>query len=69
MQFIVESTIKRMSLTKYSDRWCVCFRHMCMVMRGVQKLKSKTLTSAMLGAFREDQKSRDEFLSLTRTSH
>jgi len=33
-------------------------------MRGVQKLHSKTVTSAMLGEFRKDPKSREEFMSL-----
>lgn len=40
--------------------------HMCMVMRGVQKPSSKTVTSCMLGALREDPRSRDEFLTLIR---
>ena len=39
-------------------------RHMCMMMRGVEKQNSQMKTSAMLGSFREDQKTRDEFLSL-----
>ena len=39
-------------------------RHLCMMMRGVQKQNSKTITSALRGAFREDPKTRDEFLRL-----
>jgi GTP cyclohydrolase IA len=38
-------------------------RHLCMMMRGVEKQHSSTVTSAMLGAFREHE-TRDEFLSL-----
>jgi GTP cyclohydrolase I len=41
-------------------------RHLCMVMRGVEKQNSKAMTSAMLGIFRENKQTRDEFLSLVR---
>ena len=39
-------------------------QHMCMMMRGVQKQNSVMTTSCMLGAFREKQSTRNEFLSL-----
>jgi len=39
-------------------------RHFCMMMRGVEKLHSGTVTSAMLGGFRRRKDTRDEFLSL-----
>jgi GTP cyclohydrolase I len=41
-------------------------RHLCMMMRGVEKQHSAAVTSSMQGAFR-DIKTRDEFLSLIRT--
>ncbi len=39
-------------------------RHLCMMMRGVEKQHSGAVTSAMLGAFRSHKETRDEFLSL-----
>ncbi len=39
-------------------------RHLCMEMRGVQKIGNDTVSSAMLGAFREEQSARQEFLCL-----
>jgi GTP cyclohydrolase IA len=41
-------------------------RHFCMMMRGVEKQHSGTVTSAMLGAFRDRKETRDEFLALVR---
>ncbi len=43
--------------------------HLCMMMRGVQKQNSKTITSAMRGSFLENQMTRDEFLRLCMTEH
>ncbi len=39
-------------------------QHLCMMMRGVEKQHSATITSAMLGVFRDNPKTREEFLSL-----
>jgi GTP cyclohydrolase I len=41
-------------------------RHFCMMMRGVEKQHSGTLTSVMLGAFRSNKETRNEFLTLVR---
>lgn len=41
-------------------------QHLCMMMRGVEKQQSLTTTSAMLGAFRSNPQTRNEFLSLIR---
>jgi GTP cyclohydrolase IA len=43
--------------------------HLCMMMRGVEKQNSKTVTSALRGAFRDDAKTRDEFLRLVHGGH
>src|SRR5437660_9496050 len=41
-------------------------RHLCMMMRGVQKQHSAAVTSSMLGCFRNEEETRSEFLSLIR---
>jgi GTP cyclohydrolase I len=41
-------------------------RHLCMQMRGVEKQHGQAVTSAMLGEFRNNKQTRDEFLSLVR---
>jgi GTP cyclohydrolase I len=43
--------------------------HLCMMMRGVEKQNSKTITSAMRGVFLDDQRTRDEFLRLSTSIH
>ena len=40
--------------------------HLCMMMRGVQKQNSSTMTSCLLGGFRSDARTRSEFLGLVR---
>jgi GTP cyclohydrolase I len=42
-------------------------RHLCMMMRGVEKQHSAAVTSSMLGVFRHEQETRNEFLSLIRS--
>ena len=42
-------------------------RHLCMMMRGVEKQHSAAVTSSMLGCFRDEQETRTEFLSLIRS--
>jgi GTP cyclohydrolase I len=43
--------------------------HFCMIMRGVEKQHSVAVTSCMLGAFRDQRETRDEFLALIRKKH
>jgi len=43
-------------------------KHLCMMMRGVEKQHSGAMTSAMLGAFRDRKDTRDEFLALVTRS-
>jgi GTP cyclohydrolase I len=42
-------------------------QHLCMIMRGVEKQNSIAVTSSMLGAFKDDQNTRGEFLNLVQT--
>ena len=44
-------------------------RHLCMQMRGVEKQHGQAVTSAMLGAFRDNKQTRDEFLALVGKKH
>ncbi|HJP57402.1 MAG TPA: GTP cyclohydrolase I, partial [Gemmatimonadales bacterium] len=41
--------------------------HFCMMMRGVEKQNSRTVTSALRGAFRDDPRTREEFMRLAHT--
>ena len=51
-----------MKYTKFFNNFF--FQNQCMVMRGVQKTSSQTVTSCMLGEFRDNSKTRSEFLTL-----
>lgn len=44
-------------------------RHLCMMMRGVEKQNSLAVTSCLLGSFRDDPKTRTEFMELVGRSH
>ena len=44
-------------------------RHLCMMMRGVQKQNSSAMTSCLLGSFQSDAKTRNEFLGFVRSIH
>ncbi len=44
-------------------------RHLCMMMRGVEKQHSAAVTSSMLGCFRDERETREEFLALIRTKN
>ena len=43
-------------------------QHLCMIMRGVEKQRSIAVTSSMIGAFKDNQNTRNEFLNLVRDS-
>jgi GTP cyclohydrolase I len=54
---VIETKIKPLGVAVVMEA-----RHLCMEMRGAQSKNSPTVTSAMLGAFRKDPRTRDEFL-------
>jgi GTP cyclohydrolase I len=54
------------ALSPYGVAVVIEAAHLCMMMRGIQKQNSQTVTSCMRGSFREDEKSRGEFLELIR---
>ncbi|HRY29113.1 MAG TPA: GTP cyclohydrolase I FolE [Elusimicrobiota bacterium] len=56
---IIQEKIKPMGVAVVMEA-----RHMCMEMRGAESLTSPTLTSSMLGIFRKDARTREEFFSL-----
>ena len=51
-------------INRWASPWSCEATHLCMAMRGVEKQNSFTVTSAMLGAFREQARTRMEFLEL-----
>ncbi len=59
----IAETVQRMIQPKGVAVICEA-RHFCMMMRGVEKQHSGAITSAMLGAFRENKETRNELLSL-----
>ncbi len=63
MTFEIAKTVKKL-INAQGVGVVIEAQHLCMMMRGVQKQNSYAITSAMLGAFRNDPRTRSEFLTL-----
>ncbi len=63
MTFEIAQTVKKL-INAQGVGVVIEAQHLCMMMRGVQKQNSYAITSAMLGAFRNDPRTRSEFLNL-----
>ena len=59
----VEEVLRPVGVGVVVEAW-----HLCMMMRGVQKQNSRTVTSSLRGAFRDDSRTREEFLRLAYSS-
>ena len=65
MTFEIATTVKKL-INAQGVGVVIEAQHLCMMMRGVEKQNSYAITSAMLGCFREDSRTRAEFLELLR---
>ena len=65
MTFEIANTVKKL-INAQGVGVVIEAQHLCMMMRGVEKQNSYAITSAMLGGFREDPRTRAEFLELLR---
>ena len=65
MTFEIATTVKKL-INAQGVGVVIEAQHLCMMMRGVEKQNSYAITSAMLGCFRQDSRTRAEFLELLR---
>jgi GTP cyclohydrolase I len=65
MTFEIANTVKKL-INAQGVGVVIEAQHLCMMMRGVEKQNSYAITSAMLGGFRKDSRTRSEFLELIR---